>query len=327
MSVPPPRSVPSIPGRATRFRFTALVVVLSSALSSAAFAQTPTPSPSPFSIYLTTSRGCFETGQTPVFNVGEIVTVSFRIGSSAVPKAYAKLFDVTPDGHVGVAALGLLSTNVVYGFTARVAPPTGIEQLVLRASAMGAITTQRSCSFAVVDEPPPGVTFTPTVTRTPTMTRSPVSTPTATSTPDGTLSGSIRTNRGCRENGDAAVFAIGEMVNLLFRVNSASHSQAQVSIADNLADGSVQVFSFGTLPTNTGFLFQATVAPPLGVETVQLRARAGGPTTPLDDCSFLVVSSLPATPTRTAATRTPTRTRTGTRTATGTPTPTATPMP
>lgn len=321
-----PRPVPSIPGRFARLRFITLLAVLSSALSSAAFAQTPTPSPPPFSIYLTTSRGCFETGQNPVYGVGELIKVSFRMGSSAVTKANATLFDVTP-GRVRVLSFGELSTNVIYAFAARIAPPTGIEQLVLRASAVGARTTQRSCSFAVVDAPPPGETFTPTATRTPTMTRTPRNTATPTSTPDGTLSGSIRTSRGCHENGDAAVFGIGERVDVLFRVNSASHSQAQVSIADILAGGAVRVFSFGTLPTNTGFLFRATVAPPLGVEKLQLRARAGGPTTPLGDCSFLVVGTRPATATRTAVTRTPTRTRAVTRTRTGTPTPTATPTP
>lgn len=276
------------------------------------------------SVFLTTSRGCLETGQSPTFQVGEVVQVVFRIGSSTQNTANARLFDILPDGRIGVFSFGSLQTNVVYSFNAKVAPPTGIEQLLLTAKTPDGMVGQRSCSFNVVANAP-------SPTRTATG-GTPPNTPTVTPTPATSLTGSIRTNRGCLEDGDAATFAIGQPISVFFRVNSTMVTQAQVAVADILANGSTQVFNFGTLPTNTGFTFRGTVAPPTGDETLELRARQfGQATVNLDRCTFHVVSSLPPTATRTfftrtrTPTRTPTRTRTSVPSSTPTPTPTATP--
>jgi hypothetical protein len=307
-------------------RICGLAIFLIATVVSPSWGATPTPSPGPtthLAVQLTTTEGCLETGQYPVYQVGDLITVSFRIVSPDAPWAFATLFDVLPNGFVGVFGLGKLVTNATYSFRAQIARPTGVEQLILKASRPDALSALRSCSF-IVAEGTPQPTFTPRPTKTKTETRTPRNTPTPTPTGDGSLSGSIRTNRGCREDGDVATFGVGEKIGLFFQVNSATHAQALTSIADMLANGSTTIFSFGLLQTNVGYVFQATVAPPLGVETVELRARTSGPTVALDQCSFLVVASAPATATRTMATRTPTRTRTvPTSTATPTPTPTS----
>lgn len=301
-------------------------LVLGAALfgaSSSAFAA------SPYMPQVSTQRGCYETGQTPIFQVGESVSIFFRVGSVTETKANVALFDFLPDGRVGAYSFGQLPTNTGFVFRARIGPPTGVEQLVLKASGTGLETARRSCSFSVVAAGTPLPTNSPPPTRTPTLTRTPRNTPTVTPTGGSDLTGSIRTNRGCREDGDEATFAIGEAIFLSFRVNSANFAFTADSLADILANGQVRLFSFGTLPTNTGFVFRAGVGPPTGTEAVELRARPpGGSTQTLDHCTFLVVGSLPATATRTHTTRTPTRTRTpmpATATSTSTPTPTPTP--
>ena len=48
------------------------------------------------------------------------------------------------------------------------------------------------------------------------------------------------------------------------RAHSASASFAQFVLRDKLANGSVVIFSFGQLATNTRYQFSATVGPPLG---------------------------------------------------------------
>jgi hypothetical protein len=116
---------------------------------SATHAWTPTPLPQ-FDLQLTTTRGYLETGQDPVYVVGESITVTFRIGSSTAQQATATLFDLLPDGRVGVITFGHIATNQRRAFVARVAVPTGVEQLQLKAAAPGVQTTRRSCSFVVV---------------------------------------------------------------------------------------------------------------------------------------------------------------------------------
>lgn len=296
-----------------------LLLSLAIFLATAAPARAAGPS-----LFLTTTRGCLETGQNPVFTVGESLTVFFRVGSDTSPTAAARIFDILSDGRVGVFSLGQIPTNVVFAFSARVAPPLGIERLILSAKTSDGHAAQRSCSFAVVPVPPDGTT-TPSTTRTPSATRTPRNTATPTPTFDDTLTGSIRSNRGCREDGDAATFALGESILLFFRVSSATVALAQTSIADIPASGPTVVFAFGELPTNTSFAVRGRIGPPLGTETVELRARAPGQSTAtLDRCSFLVVAAAPMTPTRTVATRTATRTRTPQPTGTPTPTPTPT---
>src|SRR5262245_59263827 len=69
----------------------ASLILLSLVFGIAAGAQTPTPSPQ-FNLRLSTSRGCIETGQNPVFRIGEPLTISLRVGSNSVFTANATLF-------------------------------------------------------------------------------------------------------------------------------------------------------------------------------------------------------------------------------------------
>lgn len=264
---------------------------------------------------LTTSKGCIETGQDPVYEVGERITITFRIGSDTVPQASATLFDMLANGQVNAISFGQLVTNRTYSFAARIGPPTDVEKLVLRAAAPGVTTQRRSCSFTVVSSGTPVATRTPTptktprpptVTRTATMTR-PTRTvtrtrpPTATRPPGTGLEAKIRTHRGCREDGDAATFRVGEGILVSFRVLSDDHLSANASIGDTLPSGTKKVFAFGTIPTNLPLALVGRVGRPTGIHTLRLRASAGGETAE-DTCSFLVVGSIFAPP----RTRTPT---------------------
>src|SRR5262249_13195589 len=132
--------------------------------------------------------------------------------------------------------------------------------------------------------------------------------------PMGQLSGTIRTNRGCQEDGDNPVFFVGEIALISFRVNSNVFAFKTVLIDDMLANGFTNTFLLGTLPTNVTFAFTGLVAPPTGTETLKLRVFGSGV---LDTCTFLVQSGFPPTKTRTP-TRTPMM---------NTPTPTSTPTP
>jgi len=256
-----------------------------------------------FDLQLTTSRGCRETGDDPVYAVGETIRVSFRVGSDIVPAASVTLFDVLPDGRIGVASFGMIATNQTRSFAALIGPPTGIEQLVLRADASGVNRTQRSCSFRVVATPPAG---TATATR-PTATRTP---PPATRTRTPTRTGGPRfdvelsTDRGCIETGDNPMFRIGDLVTVSFRIHSTSSTAASVLLADFLANGFVRIFSFGLLPTNVTLQFRARIGPPIGVERLVLNARGFGGVSGNAACSFKVMSNVGGTP---AATRTATR--------------------
>jgi hypothetical protein len=300
----------------------ACLIVLWCAMLSAAHAQTPTPLPH-FDLQLTTTRGCLETGQDPVYVVGESIKVTFRVGSSTAQQATATLFDLLPDGRVGVIAFGQIATNQTRAVVARVAVPTGVEQLQLKAAAPGVQTTRRSCSFVVVAGPAPTTTMTPPKTATSSPTPSPPPNVTTTPTPGTALSADIRTNRGCLETGDHPVFTIGESILISLRIDSTSLLQAQASIVDSLPNGFVNIFSFGFLQTNHTFQFRGLIAPPKGVESLQLRVRAFKSETAADTCSFLVVGAAPATATMTRTPTVPpapTATRTATPTATSTPT-------
>lgn len=266
-----------------------------------------------FDLQLTTSRGCRETGDDPVYAVGDAITVSFRVGSDMVSAASVTLFDVLPDGRVGVAPFGTIPTNQSRSLAALIGPPTGVEQLVLRAEASGVNRTQRPCSFRVVAAPPAG---TPTATR-PAGTRTPTPvfhtrTPTRTGGPRFDVA--LRTNRGCIETGDDPIFRIGELVTVSFRIHSTSSTIASAVLADFLAKGFVRVFTFGLLPTNATLQFRARIGPPAGVERLVLNARGVGGASGNAACGFKVVSRLGGTPgaTRTATPLPPTMTPTAT---------------
>jgi hypothetical protein len=262
---------------------------------------------------LTTNKGCQETGDDPVFAVGEQVAVNFRVGSASASQAAMSIIDHTTGGQVAVFAFGQLQTNVTFTFRARVAGPSGTETLVLRAKTQTVTTDSGPCSFTVGPAPPTG---SPAATRTPTATRTPQPA-TRTPTPGGgDLTGDLHTSRGCREDGDAATFAVGERITISLRLDSDTSSTARASLLNTRPNGLQTLISFGTLPTNVPLLIDGQVGPPAGVHTLRLRGAISGSQTTLDTCSFLVSGS--AFPTFTPK---PTRTTTPTRTMTPLPGP------
>lgn len=268
---------------------------------------------------LTTNKGCRETGQDPVFAVGESIGLTFRIGSTSLSQASAAILDSTPDNRVTVISFGRVATNQTFAFSARIGGATGIETLVLRAESPGLATQRRTCSFTVVAGAPTA-TRTASRTRTPTRTPTPFGSATRTRTPSGDVSGTLSTNRGCREDGDVATYAIGESILVSFRLASDTQSRATASIVDTRANGLTTVFALGSIPTNVPLSFGGRVGAPNGVHT--LRLRVGNAT--VDTCSFLVSGSAAPTATRSPSkTPTATRTRTASRTFTATPIPSA----
>jgi hypothetical protein len=271
---------------------------------------------------VTTNKGCLETGDAPTFMIGERIVVILRIESSTFSHANATLLAIKPNGFVNILGLGSLVTNQFLALAARVGAPAGAHELLLKASADG-LSSARACTFNVVGAP---MTRTPKpsamATNTPTMTPTVVPmSPSA--TPATALRPHITTNRGCEETGQHPTFGVGEPVTVSFDVASDVVSQARATLFDFLSNGFVNAFSFGTVATNHTFSFHATIAPPTGIEVLQLRASAFGVPSMSSFCSFSVVHIL-------VRTRTPTPTATLTPTsapppATATPTPTATP--
>src|SRR5262245_52915472 len=95
--------------------FAVLAGVLVCCLVTSAAAQT-------YSLRLTTDRGCREDGDDPVYTVGELVIVSFRVNSATRSSAAVKMFDILEDGRVGVISFGQLATNRTFSFSARIGP-------------------------------------------------------------------------------------------------------------------------------------------------------------------------------------------------------------
>jgi hypothetical protein len=137
-----------------------------------------TPPAAALEPHIRTDRGCDQTGDNPVYFVGEPITVHFDIGSDTLNFANATVFDILPNGFSNALSFGTLATNQTYVFHATNAPPTGTETLRLRASAFGYASVSSDCSFTVA--------YAPTRTRTPTRTGTPTrtATATATATPD-----------------------------------------------------------------------------------------------------------------------------------------------
>jgi hypothetical protein len=280
-----------------------------------ATAQTPTPGPQLLAL-LTTNKGCLERGDEATFTVGETIIVTLSIRSATLSQANATLFAIRPNGFISVFSLGTLMTNQTFPIAARVGAPAGFHQLLLSARA-GAVTSMRSCTFNVVS-----ATTTATATSTPTATETPTAASTTpTSTPAAALQPHITTNRGCEETGQHPMFSIGEPITVSFDIASDVVPQTRATLSDILSNGFVNVFPFGTVATNHIYSFNGSIAPPTGLEVLQLRASSFGVPWATSFCSFSVVP----VPTRTRIpTRTPTRTRT-VPVATATPTPTPTP--
>lgn len=274
-----------------------------------ATAQTSSHGPQ-LQVMLTTNKGCLESGDEATFTVGETIIVTLRISSATLSQVNATLFAIKPNGFVSAFGLGTVMTNRFFSLAARVGAPAGFHQLLLSARANG-VTGTRSCTFKAV-------TATATATSTPTATETPTAAPTTpTSTPAAALQPHITTSRGCEETGQHPIFSIGEPITVSFDIASNVVSQTRATLFDILPNGFVNVFPFGTVATNHVYSFNGSVAPPTGIEVLQLRASSFGVPWATSYCSFSVVP----VPTRT---RTPTRTPT-VAVATATPSPTPTP--
>jgi hypothetical protein len=248
---------------------------------------------------VTTNKGCLETGDAATFVVGEKIAVFLTVHSSAFSRAHATLFSIKPSGPILAAVLGHIFTNVTYGFSGRVGPPSGVHKLELKASA-GYLTSRRSCSFNVVGKTStktPGVSATPTKTRT--RTKTPTATPTRTPTPTKTPSvvkthskavhPRVWTNRGCKEKGDDAKFYVGESIIVSYRIDSDTVDYAQATLLDILPGGFANVLRNRIIETNRTFSFKAVVSPPTGHEELELRASAYGFKSVKRSCTFEVL--------------------------------------
>lgn len=104
-----------------------------------------------------TDRGCLEEGQTPIYFVGDPITVSFRV--DGVSQAVVRILDVLPDGRTRVVLQQVVPGNRELSLSGTIEPPEGRETLVLQVlSAQGAVSAEDRCSFivAVQDQPQPG---------------------------------------------------------------------------------------------------------------------------------------------------------------------------
>jgi hypothetical protein len=262
----------------------AILLLLGSA--GAARATSATPTTVSLHARLTTNKGCLETGDAAEFAVGERMAVLVRVDSATAGQAAATLFSFKGDGTVNVVSLGAIPANIPFAVLARVGPPPGVHQLLLKASA-GGVTSTRACSFRVVD----AGTRTPTAipTETPTATQTPAVSATATPTGNAGLQPHLTTGRGCIETGDDPQYHLGELITVSFDVASATYPRVSATLDDILANGFVNVLSLGDLATNHPYSFRARIAPPTGTETLKLRARVFGGTSASTTCSFTVV--------------------------------------
>src|SRR5262245_59693786 len=95
----------------------AVVLLATTALATGRAAAQTDPAGS-FSRSLTTNKGCDETGDAPVFAIGDMVTVSFRIASPSFPQANATLFDIVSNQTTAIS-FGTVATNRTFSFSAR----------------------------------------------------------------------------------------------------------------------------------------------------------------------------------------------------------------
>jgi len=270
------------PARAKQMIIAAVLCIA----ASRAGAQTPTPTPL-LDPHVSTNKGCLEFGDAAEFAIGESLVVFLRVDSPNVNHVQASLFSIR-DGIVTDIELGSIPTNVPAALLAQVGPPEGIHQLVLKAKSDG-VTKQRTCSFRVTGSSTrtPKATSTATPTPTPTFTSAGTATPTATG--NAALRPQVSTDRGCNETGQQPVYHLGELITVSFEVDSDVVPQVSATLFDILSNGFVNVFPLGVLASNQPYSFKGRIAPPLGTEKLQLRARAVGVPSASAFCSFTVV--------------------------------------
>jgi len=100
-------------------------------------------------------RGCIETGDNPVYAVGEQATLFFRVdgfsAGMAITEAQVEIFDFIDGAPTGSIDLGVQPTGVTLGLQVGISPPTGTETLLLVAEGgQGPLDDESQCSFHVV---------------------------------------------------------------------------------------------------------------------------------------------------------------------------------
>lgn len=100
--------------------------------------------------WIRTDRGCMETGQSPLYFVGDPIQLQLRIDSGIEAQSLIRVDDLTPDGRVlTLVAPRQVATNRVYTMGGiRVVPPVGQEAVRLTAQ-VGYELIRTECSFGV----------------------------------------------------------------------------------------------------------------------------------------------------------------------------------
>ncbi len=113
-----------------------------------------------------------------------------------------------------------------------------------------------------------------------------------TPTPPSVLTGFVTTDQGCEETGQKPTYQVGDSINVSFGVQSQTITQAQVTILDIQADGTVNTFFQATVPTNQTIVQSGTVTLPAGTEQLQLVPSASGASSDIavTTCSFQVAA-------------------------------------
>ena len=102
---------------------------------------------------IATGRGCFETGDNPIYQVGEQFGGALRIDAlnEEVPieAAQVRVFEVFPNNTAVLTFQSMLPTGQTFGFAGTVSPPPGLH--TLRAEAVAEpYEAAFNCTFRVV---------------------------------------------------------------------------------------------------------------------------------------------------------------------------------
>jgi len=103
------------------------------------------PSPG-LQAFIRTDRGCQETGENPIYSVGEQITVSFRV--DGVAQALVTIEDIMESGERQIVFQQIVPGNQLLQLTGQIVPPTGRETLRLTAQ-VGQQSVVSECSFMV----------------------------------------------------------------------------------------------------------------------------------------------------------------------------------
>lgn len=98
--------------------------------------------------HIATNRGCIETGNDPVYSIGEAIQLFYQVDSGS-PQAQVTITDFPPGGGSSVILSSMRPTNQTFAIGGTVGPPAGTESLLIEAETAG-LSSQAQCSFHVV---------------------------------------------------------------------------------------------------------------------------------------------------------------------------------